>query len=68
MKREQKTQTSSEYDAFTHLVDQVLAVPHSEIKKRVEAHRKESLKNPNRRGPKPKSIRSSGVRASSGSH
>jgi hypothetical protein len=46
--------TQSEYDAFTSLVDRVLSVPHSEIQKRVEEHRKASAKNPNRRGPKPK--------------
>jgi hypothetical protein len=49
-----KSSTSPEYDAFTSLVDRVLAVPHSEIQKRVEAHRKEAAKNPHRRGPKPK--------------
>jgi len=46
--------TSSEYDAFTALVDCVLSVPHSEIQKRVEEHRKAAAKNPRRRGPKPK--------------
>jgi hypothetical protein len=45
---------SDEYDAFTKLVDQVLAVPHSVIKERVEAHRKQADKNPRKRGPKPK--------------
>ena len=45
---------SREYDNFTKMVDRVLAVPHSVIKERVEAHREESEKNPNRRGPKRK--------------
>ncbi len=45
---------SKEFDAFTKLVDRVLAVPHSVIKKRVEKHRKQAEKNPNKRGPKPK--------------
>ena len=45
---------SAEYEAFTALVDQVLAVPHSVIKERVEQHRKQAALNPNRRGPKPK--------------
>jgi hypothetical protein len=44
----------SEYDKFTSLVDRVLAVPHSVIKKRVEEHRKQAAMNPNRPGPKPK--------------
>ena len=32
----------------------VLAVPNSEIKRRIEEHKTEIAKNPNRRGPKPK--------------
>jgi hypothetical protein len=48
---------TNEYEAFTNLVDRVLAVPHSEIQKRVEAHRKKAAKNPNRRGPKSKKRR-----------
>jgi hypothetical protein len=46
--------TSEEYDRFTSLVDRVLSVPHSEIKRRMEEYKKESEQNPNRRGPKPK--------------
>jgi len=45
---------SAEYDAFTNLVDRVLAVPHSVIKQRVEEHRKQADKNPSKPGPKPK--------------
>ena len=47
----------SEFDAFTTLVDRVLAVPHSVIATRVEEHRKRAAKNPNRPGPKPKKKR-----------
>jgi len=54
---------ASEYDVFTSLVDRVLSVPHSEIKRRVDAHRKAAAKNPNRRGPKSKRKR---ARASNG--
>ena len=43
-----------EFDAFTELVDRVLAVPHSVVKERVEQHRKEADKNPRKRGPKGK--------------
>jgi len=32
----------------------VISVPHSEIQKRIEEHRKEAALNPNRRGPKQK--------------
>ena len=45
---------SEEYERFTALVDQVLTVPHSVIKQRVDAERKKSAENPNKRGPKPK--------------
>jgi hypothetical protein len=45
---------SAEYERFTALVDQVIAVPHSVIKQRVEEHRQQAALNPNRPGPKPK--------------
>ena len=32
----------------------ILAVPHSVIQERIEAHRREAALNPNKRGPKPK--------------
>ena len=51
------------WDRFTKTMKQVLNVPHSEIKKRVEEHRAEAAKNPNRRGPKRK-VRPSAFRAS----
>jgi len=44
-------------EAFTRFRDAakaILAVPHSEIKKRIDAHREQAAKNPNRRGPKRK--------------
>jgi hypothetical protein len=44
-------------EAFTRFRDAtkaILAVPRSEIRKRIEAHREQAAKNPNRRGPKPK--------------
>lgn len=43
-----------EFDAFTELVDRVLAVPHSVIKQRVEEYRERADKNPRKRGPKAK--------------
>ena len=39
---------------FRDATKAVLSVPHSEIKKRMDAHRKQAAKNPNRRGPKRK--------------
>jgi len=42
------------FQRFRDLTKAILAVPRSEIQKRIEAHREQSAKNPNRRGPKPK--------------
>jgi hypothetical protein len=42
---------------FDSAMKAVLSVPHAEIQRRVEEHRKEAAKNPNKRGPKPKAKR-----------
>lgn len=42
------------FQRFSDMTKAILAVPHAEIKKRIEAHREEAAKNPNRRGPKRK--------------
>jgi hypothetical protein len=39
---------------FKAAMKAVVAVPHAEIQKRIQAHREESARNPNRRGPKKK--------------
>jgi len=39
---------------FEGVMNNVLAVPHSEIQRRIEEQRKEAANNPNRRGPKRK--------------
>ena len=46
--------TNPEFDAFTRLVDNVLAVPHDVIKQRVEEHKRQAAKNPSKPGPKGK--------------
>jgi hypothetical protein len=38
---------------FQNAMRKVLAVPHSELQRRIEVERKASAANPNRRGPKP---------------
>jgi hypothetical protein len=43
------------FTRFEKAMKRVLSVPHSEIQRRIEEHRKESALNPNRRGPKKKS-------------
>ena len=43
-----------EFEAFDKAIGQLLSVPRDEMKRRIEAHREASQKNPNKRGPKPK--------------
>jgi hypothetical protein len=45
------------FTRFENAMRAVVAVPHSEIQKRIAEHRNESALNPNRRGPKPKAKR-----------
>jgi hypothetical protein len=45
---------SKEYNAFTKVMDQLLAVPKAEILRREAAYREQAAKNPKKRGPKPK--------------
>jgi hypothetical protein len=40
--------------AFENRWGRLLAVPHSEVQKRVERHRRQAAKNPNKTGPKGK--------------
>lgn len=46
--------TSKEYDRFTDLTDRLLSVPRAEVQKRLDQYREQAAKNPNKRGPKPK--------------
>jgi hypothetical protein len=39
---------------FQTAMKKVIAVPHTEIQKRIEEQREQAAKNPNRPGPKPK--------------
>ena len=43
-------------DRFQKAMKRVVAVPHAEIQKRIEAHRQEAARNPNRRGPKKRKL------------
>jgi hypothetical protein len=55
MKREPEYVEGPEaWDRFQSAMKGVLAVPHSEIQKRIAEHKKESARNPHKRGPKPK--------------
>jgi hypothetical protein len=42
------------FTRFQNAMQKVLAVPHAEIQRRIDAARKESAANPVKRGPKPK--------------
>ena len=42
------------FKRFTAAMRSILAVPHLEIKKRIEEHKRQAALNPNKRGPKPK--------------
>ena len=50
-------ESNPEYDAFTRTMDKLLTDSHDEMKRRMEAYKKLSAKNPRKRGPKPKSTR-----------
>jgi hypothetical protein len=45
---------SAEFKKFTNLVDQLMSVPHEEIKRREAEYKKQADANPNKRGPKKK--------------
>jgi hypothetical protein len=42
------------FQRFEGAMKKVLSVPHSVIQARIEKQRRESARNPHRRGPKPK--------------
>jgi hypothetical protein len=42
------------YARFEGAMKKALSVPHAEIQRRIEEHKKEAARNPNRRGPKRK--------------
>lgn len=42
------------FTRFQNAMRKVVAVPHTEIQRRIEAQRKASAANPAKRGPKPK--------------
>jgi hypothetical protein len=49
-----KSRPPKEYTAFTKLTDKLLSVPRAEVQRRIEQHREQAARNPNKRGPKPK--------------
>lgn len=49
-----KSRPSKEYQQFTKTVDRLLAVPRATLDERLKQYRETAAKNPNKRGPKPK--------------
>jgi hypothetical protein len=48
------TEGPEAWQRFQAAMGKALTAPHSEIKRRIEEHRKEVARNPHKRGPKPK--------------
>jgi hypothetical protein len=53
-KKPEMIEGAEAFQRFRDVTKAILAVPHSEIKKRMDAYREAAAKNPNRRGPKRK--------------
>lgn len=50
---------SAEFRKFDDLTGRLLAVPREVLQRRLEQHRQQAADNPNKRGPKPKTAKSS---------
>jgi hypothetical protein len=54
IKKPEMIEGAEAFRRFRDATKAALAVPHSEIQKRIAEHREQAAKNPNRRGPKRK--------------
>jgi hypothetical protein len=54
---EVKPEPNPEFEAFNRTMDHILTVSHDELKRRMDAYKKQAAKNPHKRGPKPKRTR-----------
>lgn len=54
MKEPEYVEGPEAFQRFDSAMKKVLAVPHSEIQRRIDENRKAAARNPSRHGPKPK--------------
>jgi hypothetical protein len=54
IKKPEMIEGPAAFQRFRDGMKAALAVPHSELQRRIEARREQAAKNPNRRGPKRK--------------
>jgi hypothetical protein len=54
MKQPEYLEGTEAWDRFNSAMKSVIAVSHDEIQRRIEEHKREVARNPQRRGPKPK--------------
>lgn len=57
IKKPEMIEGAEAFQRFRDATKAIIAVPHATIKRRIEEHRAESAKSPNRRGPKTKAKR-----------
>lgn len=57
--KEVPLERTAEFRHFKDVMKRLIAVPKSELDEQIRLHQEESRKNPNRRGPKPKTKRRS---------
>lgn len=54
MSKANEADSVDQFENFRRVLHRVVSVPRDTIRQRVEEHRADAAKNPNRRGPKPK--------------
>ncbi len=54
MKKPEYIEGPEAWERFQKAMSAIVQVPHATIQQRIEEHRREVARNPNKRGPKPK--------------
>lgn len=55
--KKQAFDKTPEFQHFKTVMKRLIAVPKAELNEQVRLHAEQSRKNPNRRGPKPKTVK-----------